>query len=340
MSCVVIFGGAGFVGASFAEKLLSNPSIKHIYQFDLKSINSTSAYIRNLLKNNTKIKYISGDVRKPIPSFTAGQQVLFIANFAAIHREPGHQPNEYFDTNMLGAQNVCDFAERVNCKKIIFTSSISPYGIEDKLKDEGTIPCPNTAYGSSKLVAEKIHMAWQNRDINNRILTIVRPGVVFGKGEGGNMSRLVKLIHKNFFFYMGNKKTQKAGIYVKELVNQIMWVHDGQINNKFPKITLFNATMWPNPSIEDYVQSIASVSSLNRFFVSLPFSLLNSIGYILGLFFWLAGKKNLFSPIRLRKLVRSNLVRPSFLLMHSYKFTYTLRSALEDWKQEDPDIWS
>ena len=84
-----------------------------------------------------------------------------------------------------------------------------------------TIPCPNTPYGSSKLAAEKIHIAWQNRDIKNRILTIVRPGVVFGKGEGGNMSRLVKLIHKNFFFYMGNKDTRKAGIYVKELVNQI-----------------------------------------------------------------------------------------------------------------------
>ena len=97
----------------------------------------------------------------------------------------------------------------MNCKQIIFTSSISPYGIEDKLKDEDTIPCPNTPYGSSKLAAEKIHIAWQNRDIKNRILTIVRPGVVFGKGEGGNMSRLVKLIHKNFFFYMGNKDTEK-----------------------------------------------------------------------------------------------------------------------------------
>jgi len=105
------------------------------------------------------------------------------------------------------------------------------------------VPCPNTHYGSSKLAAEKIHIAWQNRDIKNRILTIVRPGVVFGKGEGGNMSRLVKLIHKNFFFYMGNKDTRKAGIYVKELVNQIMWTHDKQVKNKLPKIALFNATM-------------------------------------------------------------------------------------------------
>ena len=60
------------------------------------------------------------------------------------------------------------------------------------------------------------------------------------------MSRLVKLIHKNFFFYMGNKDTRKAGIYVKELVNQIMWTHDKQVKNKLPKIALFNTNRSPS----------------------------------------------------------------------------------------------
>ena len=73
-------------------------------------------------------------------------------------------------------------------KNIIFTSSIAPYGIEDKLKDETTVPQPVTAYGSSKLQAEKIHVAWQKKDEANRILTIVRPGIVFGKFENANMT--------------------------------------------------------------------------------------------------------------------------------------------------------
>ena len=227
----------------------------------------------------------------------------------------------------------------MNCKQIIFTSSISPYGVEDKLKDEITIPCPNTPYGSSKLTAEKIHIAWQNRSIKNRILTIVRPGVVFGKGEGGNMSRLVKLIHKNFFFYTGNKDTRKAGIYVKELINQIMWAHDKQVKNKFPKITLFNATMWPNPSISDYVNNVKSAANIKRFIPNVPYSVLMSFGFIFELFFKMIRKANPFSPVRLRKLVRPNLVKPSFLIKHKYKPIYTLRSALEDWKNEDPEVW-
>lgn len=49
-------------------------------------------------------------------------------------------------------------------------------------------------------------------------LTIVRPGIVYGKGEHGNMTRLYRGQKKGYFFYAGRKDTIKACIYVKELV--------------------------------------------------------------------------------------------------------------------------
>ena len=146
--------------------------------------------------------------------------------------------------------------------------------------------------------------------------------------------------YKNFFFYVGNKDTCKAGIYVKELVNQIMWVHERQFKSKFEKIVIFNATMWPNPSILDYVNNVKKVAGIRRFIPSVPYSFLMCIGFIFEFFFKLIGKDNVFSPIRLRKLVRPNLIKPSFLLKHNYKPTYTFRSAFEDWKKEDPTVWS
>ena len=81
--------------------------------------------------------------------------------------------------------SVIAFAEKHRIKKIVFTSSIAPYGAAEALKEETTIPMPNTPYGISKLVAEKIHVIWQSRKTDERQLTIVRPGVVFGKGENG-----------------------------------------------------------------------------------------------------------------------------------------------------------
>jgi len=318
---IVITGSSGFI----ANYLIEIFKKDNIYSIDLKKSMNTKFFI---------------DLKKKIQHSKFPKKIDLIINLAAVHREPGHKLNEYFDTNILAAENVAEFAEKVQCNRIIFTSSISPYGIEDKLKDESTVPCPNTPYGSSKLVAEKIHIAWQNRDLKKRILTIVRPGVVFGKGEGGNMSRLVKLIHKNFFFYIGNKDTRKAGIYVKELVNQILWVHEKQVKNKLPKITLFNATMWPNPSILDYVNTVKKVAGIKRFVPSVPYWFLMSFGFAFEFLFKAIGKQNPFSPVRLRKLVRPNLVKPSFLLKNKYKSIYTLRSALEDWKKEDPEVWS
>lgn len=320
----LIFGGSGFI-ASHLCKFLKESDCQ-VFKIDHES------------RGNKNIKLL--DVRKKLKTIDLPKKVDLIFNLAAIHKEPGHQPREYFDTNLLGAQNICAFAELVNCNNIIFTSSISPYGVGDHLKDEETVPCPNTAYGSSKLAAEKIHIAWQNRDIKNRILTIVRPGVVFGKDEKGNMSRLVKLIHKNFFFYMGNKDTCKAGIYVKELVNQMMWVHERQVKNKLPKISLFNATMWPNPSISDYVMNVKKIAGIRRFVPNVPYSFLLFFGFCFEVFFKIIGKANPFSPVRLRKLVRPNLIKPSFLIKHKYKQMYTLQSALADWKTEDPNIWS
>ena len=319
---ILITGSSGFI-ASFLIKKLSQKN--SVFGIDLIKSSATN-------KNY--------DLRKKVKTTVLPSKVDLIINLAAIHREPGHKFAEYFNTNILGAENVCELAEKVNCNRIIFTSSISPYGIEDNLKQEDTIPCPNTAYGSSKLAAEKIHIAWQNRDIKNRILTIARPGVVFGKGEGGNMSRLIKFTYKNFFFYMGNKKTRKAGIYVKELVNQLLWVHEKQIKNKLPKISLFNSTMWPNPSISDYVNNVKSIAKIKRFIPNVPYSFLMFFGFIFELFFKVISKANPFSPVRLRKLVRPNLVKPSFLLKHKYKPIYTLRTALEDWKKDDPEVWS
>ena len=69
------------------------------------------------------------------------------------------------------------FAEQYGIKKIVFTSSIAPYGADEALKEETTLPTPNTPYGISKLVAEKIHEKWAEKD-PKREQTILRPGVV------------------------------------------------------------------------------------------------------------------------------------------------------------------
>ena len=214
----LIFGGSGFIGTHLIHRL-KDACVKPgdcIYDLDLV-MPGEEGVVPGIVEKNEGVVYRRVDVRKPIAlDFTpTPDDVIF--NLAAVHRTPGHPDYAYFETNIRGAENVTAFAEQHGIRKILFTSSIAPYGAAEELKTEDTLPTPNTPYGISKLVAEKIHQIWQAREAN-RELTIVRPGIVYGKGEHGNMTRLYNSQKKHYFFYAGRKDTVKACIYVKELV--------------------------------------------------------------------------------------------------------------------------
>lgn len=339
MKCAVIFGGAGFIGTFFARYLLDNNYFEIVYLVDIVSIESkVNRFRKKLVLEDRRIILLNADVRQPIGRMGIHGEISLVANFAAIHREPGHQDREYFETNLLGAENVCKFADQVGCPNIIFTSSISPYGVSEPVKDESTLPIPVTAYGSSKLVAEKIHQLWQAKDVNNRRLVIVRPGVVFGPGEGGNVSRLIKAVIHRYFFFMGNKTTRKAGVYVRELCNAMWWVLQEQKKN-CETVSLFNMSMNPGPSIGEYVKAVCKTQGIKRYVPTLPYKALIAVAYVIDALAKPIGIKHPFSPVRIRKLVRSNNIIPTYLVEHGYKFQYSLDSALVDWKKSCPEEW-
>lgn len=338
MNCAVIFGGSGFIGVFFAKQLLDQSGFDKVYLFDQQQVaDKPFPYRTRLVRDEPRIVEVSGDVRQVI-AWQPEEKVSLIANFAAVHREPGHEDFEYYQTNLLGAENVCAWAEQVGCNEIIFTSSISPYGASEQQKVERSLPVPLTAYGGSKLVAEKIHQTWLAADRAQRHLVIVRPGVVFGPGEGGNVSRLVKAVLKRYFFYMGNRDTRKAGTYVKELCAAMCWVLQRQ-KAQGQHFSLFNMSMNPGPSIQEYVQAICTVAGVQRRVPGIPYPLLLTAAYGIDLIARPLGIKHPFSPVRIRKLVRSNNIHPGYLVEQGYSYQYTLESALADWKADCPEEW-
>lgn len=186
----IIFGGSGFIGTHLIH-LLKSECVKSgdkIYDLDIV-MPGEEGVVPGIVEKNDGVEYIRLDVRKPIEFDFEPTKDDVIFNLAAVHRTPGRPDHAYFETNIYGAENVTAFAEKHGIRKILFTSSIAPYGAAEELKTEDTLPTPNTPYGISKLVAEKIHQIWQAKD-SSRELTIVRPGIVYGKGEHGNMTRL------------------------------------------------------------------------------------------------------------------------------------------------------
>ncbi len=336
----VIFGGTGFIGTHFCRHLLENALVEKVVLADIKPLSEERRAHPVIAENLEKgrILYVKLDVRFRKDFEDLPGSCDLIANFAAVHREPGHQPAEYYETNLPGAENVCWWAGQVGCAKIVFTSSIAPYGPSEQERTEDSIPTPETAYGGSKLVAEKIHQMWQ-ASAPGRFLLIVRPGVVFGPGEGGNVTRLIRAVIGRYFVYMGNESTRKAGGYVKELCHSLIWALE-HMNETRTSFFLYNFTMPIPPSVKDYVSVICSVAGVKRHFLHVPFKVVYALSVFIDSIFSLFGVKQSINPVRVRKLVRSNNIVPKVLNDNGYVYVYSLSEAMLDWKRENPNDWS
>jgi len=340
MNSAVIFGGCGFIGLYLAEKALDLNLFDNLYLVDIKEPEDNFCKLKyQKLLSSGKVKFLKKDVRKNLKDIAIDGNLTTILNFAAIHREPGHQDYEYGETNINGAKNICDFAKFNNCENIIFTSSIAVYGIGEHEKNETTPTKPSTPYGKSKLESEKVHINWYKEDSANRILSICRPGVVFGAGEKGNVTRLVKFIKKKLFFYMNNKNLKKGGLYIKELINMLIWVNEKQINKKIPNLALYNACMHPCPTIEDFAINISKKVNHSGNFFSLPTFIINFFLFLSFIYTKVLRKNNSLNYYRLIKLFRSNTISPLYLIKNKYNFKYDLNSSFDDWKKFNPKDW-
>lgn len=323
----ILFGGSGFIGTHLVRLLKQElQSGDNIYVCDIV-MPGEEGVVPGIVEKIEGVNYERLDVRKPIRTISADFKATpddVIFNLAAVHRTPGHPDYAYFETNMPGAENVTAFAAENHIRKILFTSSIAPYGASEQLKTEETLPTPNTPYGISKLVAEKIHMIWQAAD-PARELTILRPGIVYGKGEHGNMTRLYKGIKGHYYFYAGRKDTVKASIYVKELVRFMKY---RMIDNSFPGTEIINCTFEPAFTIEQICSAMKAATGLTAHIPMINGTLLKTGAAIVGP---IGGKKVGIHPDRVNKLMVSTNISGKKLAASGYEFHWTLEESFRDW---------
>ena len=328
----IITGGTGFIGTHLTNLILAEHPEAKVWNLDIVKPGTPNPVVKNYkpaVREGGKLgsTWVECDVRKPIenlPFTPTPEDVIF--NFAAVHRTPGHEDIEYFETNIRGAENVCEFAEKYGIKQMVFTSSIAPYGASEHLKTESTLPTPNTPYGISKLVAEKIHIAWQKGG-EGRKLTIVRPGVVFGRGENGNFSRLYWGIRKHTFAYPGRRDTVKACVYVKELVRFILW----NVEERQTSFDIFNCTFEPAYTIEQIVKAMKKVTGLTQSVPYIP----NSIIMPMAACAKLVGSPMGICPARVKKLQISTNICGKKMASCGYQFKYSFEEALADWYNDN-----
>lgn len=316
----VIFGGTGFVGIHLTKILLEKNQKAKIYLCDLNPLNDD-------LGDN--VIFVLQDVRVPINNpILDSINPFWIFNFAAIHREPGHEAIEYFETNILGAKNVCEYAEKVGCKNLFFTSSIAVYGPCLTPTDESKLPQPITPYGGSKYPAELIHQNWLVKNSERRLI-ITRPGVIYGPGDPGNIMRMIKGIDKGYFFFPGRKDIHKSYAYIYGFLDSIFFTM-----NKPDSLIIYNYVESPTETIGEIAEISKKFLGRKTPIMSLPQWFLSPVAKLMQLFL---GSKNPIHPVRVKKASLPTNITPQYLIDNNFEFKYSFGNSLIHWKEIKPD---
>ena len=146
-----------------------------------------------------------------------------IINLAAVHHDNVRPISRYHDVNVKGSQNLCDVAQELGIENIVFTSSVAVYGFQPGEPDENTPHKPFNPYGKTKSEAEDVYLLWQRHAPNKRALTIIRPTVVFGPNNRGNVYNLLRQIASGAFVMIGDGKNRKSMCYVGNVASFIKY---------------------------------------------------------------------------------------------------------------------
>lgn len=233
MKSLLVTGATGFVGSHLLPLLIGQG-------WHVNSAVRSNSDRLPLNAHPLRVGNIDGDTSW----YHALQGIDTVIHLAArahiLHDNTPNPEAEFFQINTQGTANLVEQCIQAGVKHFIFISSIGAMASLSHQPLTEKSPCqPDTPYGRSKLQAEQalIDLASQS----TMTWTILRPPLVYGPGNPGNMERLVKLAGLGLPLPFGLVHNRRSFIYVGNFVdaiatclthpqakNQVFLVSDGQ----------------------------------------------------------------------------------------------------------------
>jgi nucleoside-diphosphate-sugar epimerase len=187
MKNILITGISGFVGSNLKEYLASYPV------FNISSYN----------RNNTTKYFFESDV------------IIHLAGKAHDIKKVS-SPDQYYKGNTDLTKQIFDAFLTSEAKVFITLSSVKAVADEfnGKLYEDVT-PNPITHYGKSKLLAEQYILSQPIPD--GKRIYILRPCMIHGPGNKGNLNLLYNLVSKGFPWPLGLFENSRSYLSIENL---------------------------------------------------------------------------------------------------------------------------
>ena len=303
---ILVIGGSGFVGSNLISEL------------DIRNV-------KNLDKNNSpffdKITTIGNILNKQ--DLILDNSVETVVLLAAEHRDDVSPTSLYYDVNIEGTKNVLEAMDKAGVKNLIFTSSVAIYGLNKLKPDENHSEDPFNHYGKSKWQAEKVIKEWYKKAPDGISVTIIRPTVIFGERNRGNVFNLLKQIYSGKFLMVGNGNNKKSMAYVGNVTALIKHL----IEKSEVGYHVFNYADKPDFSMTELVSVIEDKMNISITKLKIPYWIGMLGGYGFDILSLVLRKKLSISSVRVNKFCATTQFDAS-KVHSSFNAPYSLEEGL------------
>lgn len=305
---ILIIGGSGFVGS----RLLSELNLNQCINLDKRQ----SPFFKEITRLH--------DIRevKNLDSYFEGVEKVVL--LAAEHRDDVSPKSLYYDVNVMGTKNVLDAMDKYDIKNLIFTSSVAVYGLNKDNPDESHPVDPFNHYGKSKWQAEQLIKKWYDGDSKNKSVTILRPTVIFGERNRGNVYNLLQQIASGKFLMVGQGLNKKSMAYVGNIVAFIQ----SRIDESSFGYEVYNYVDKPDFNMQELVGQVEHSLSKKIPSIRIPFFIGMLLGYGFDFLSFLTGKKLSVNSVRVKKFCATTKFDAT-KTHKSFKAPYTLSDGLD-----------
>ncbi|MVZ65279.1 NAD-dependent epimerase/dehydratase family protein [Sphingobacterium sp. DK4209] len=280
---ISIIGGSGFVGTQLIALLRksANLQIKNIDKQASATFPELTSIANVLDTDALKRELVGADL---------------VILLAAEHRDDVTPTSLYYDVNVQGMRNTLEAMQHNGVSRLIFTSSVAVYGLDKPNPTEDSAKEPFNHYGISKWEAEKVLDAWA-KDHEDWNINIIRPTVIFGEGNRGNVFNLLNQIATGKFMMIGKGNNQKSMSYVGNIIAFIQFV----LLEKQTGYNIYNYVDKPDFTTNDLVYHTGEILGKEIPTVHIPYWLGMMGGYGFDVLAFITRKKLNISSVRVKK---------------------------------------
>lgn len=315
---ITIIGGSGFVGTRLVKRLLGSG-----YTVKIADKRKSATYpelwercdVRNCPQETNEYPESLTDAasapgkdeeaKKAMPmqsllDVLKGSDVVI--NLSAEHRDDVTPKSLYDEVNVNGNENVLAACTELGIHKVIFTSSVAVYGFAPVGTDEtGKINYFND-YGRTKYLAEGKYREWVKNDSSN-CAVIIRPTVIFGEQNRGNVYNLLRQIACGKFPMVGKGTNRKSMNYVENVAAFIEYelTHDTESGEH-----LYNYCDEPAYDMNHLVLDCYKALGKHKTrLIHFPYWLAYCVGLCFDFLAFITRRKFAISSIRIKKFTQN-----------------------------------